>query len=191
MRVKIGIDVDDTITNSYDLITDYVAKAYKMKKEDIIEKGYSYDFMLTHPDIFPDYDQFCATTLRNIVINATTKPNVREIIKLLHEQGHTIEIITARNYGEYRDPVSFTKTFLDKKGIYYDNINVNVDNKGVFCHENGFDLLIDDSVKHCTFAKENGVKCILIDNTFNKTAKDFVRAKDWLDVYDIIINNKF
>lgn len=188
--MKIGIDVDDTIINSYDLILDHMAKYYNLSKEEMIEKGYSYDYMLHHEDEFPGYQKFNETVLRNIIIYATIKKNAREIIKLLHEQGHRIEIITARNYGEYRDPLSFTKTFLDKNDIYYDNINVDVKNKGIFCKENGFDLLIDDSKKHCMYAKENGIKCIMFDNIFNQN-ENFVRAKDWLDVYDIINNNKF
>ena len=189
--MKIGIDVDDTITNSYDLILDFVSKEYNKDKQEIIDSELSYDDMMNDPVNFPNYLDYSNRILRDVVKDATIKENAVEIIKYLHELGHTIEIVTARHDEEYRDPYKFTETFLKKNNIYYDKINCNVHNKGIFCRENNFDLLIDDSLKHCRFAREEGVKTILIDNVFNRKDQSFVRANDWLDVLEIVRTNKF
>ena len=60
--------------------------------------------------------------------------------------GYTIEIVTARNNTEYEDPYKITYDYLKKHNIYFDKINVNVSNKGLFCKTNNIDILIDDSI---------------------------------------------
>jgi uncharacterized HAD superfamily protein len=114
------------------------------------------------------------------------KPSVKEVINKLHDEGHEIIIITARNDKEYSNPYITTYLYLVKNDILFDKIYVNIENKGAFCKEQKVDVFIDDSVRNCKSTIDSGIITLLFDNTFNKENKDIRRVFNWNEAYKII-----
>ena len=68
----------------------------------------------------------------------------------------------------------------------FDELHVNVMEKGVFCKENNIDLFIDNNVKHCSSVKEQGIKTIQFDTNFSTKVKDVLHVTNWNEIYNII-----
>jgi uncharacterized HAD superfamily protein len=187
--MKIGIDIDDTITNSYDLIISKLCEVSNINKDYIINNKLSYRDLYKE-NITPSFLDFSCNTYESIIPTVDLKNNVKEVIDELHNMGYIIEIVTARNHTEYKDPYQISYDYLTSNNIYFDKINVNVHDKGIFCKENNIDILIDDSVRNVTNAYNMGIKTILFENIYNKHTNRFTKAKDWLEVLTIIKNNE-
>lgn len=184
--MRIGIDVDDTITNSYDSIMDLIGKKYSINSEKLKEAGTTYYDIMADNINFPDYDKFCASNFESLLSNVPLKEGAKEVINKLHEEGHQIVIISARNDKEYLNPYMTTYMYLVKHDILFDKIFVNILNKGEFCKIKKIDLFIDDSVINCKSAVNSGIRTFLFDNTFNKKNIDLKRVYNWNEIYDIV-----
>jgi len=184
--MRIGIDVDDTITNSYDIIFDLIGKVYNKDSNKMKADGVTYSDVMKDPINFPNYDQFMINNFDNIMPNVTLKKNAKEVINKLHDEGHQIIIITARDDKEYSNPYMTTYLYLVKHDILFDKIFVNRKDKGSLCKEEKIDIFIDDSVTNCKSAINNGINTFLFDSTFNKKNNDIKRVHDWNDVYKIV-----
>lgn len=182
--MRIGIDIDDTITNSYTMVMQKLGKHYNLNSYLLIEKGFKYEDITTHEKRFPNYFNFTREVIEPEIPNVSIKHGAREIIKKLKEEGNEIIIITARNKEEYNDPLNMTIKYLQDNNIYYDELHIGIMNKGKFCKENNIDILIDDNISHCLSAKDNDIKHLLIDNTFNRDNQELNRVYGWYDIYD-------
>lgn len=183
--MRIGIDIDDTITNSYKDIVTQIGIHYNVNSYYMIEEGYKYEDVLSDEINFPNYIQFCHDIIQHQVIpHVTIKHGAREMIKRLKEDGNEIILITSRNSEEFDNPLELTKIFLKDNNIYYDALYVNVKEKGKFCKEHEIDVLIDDNITHCTSAKSNNINALLLDNTFNRDNQELERVYSWYDAYD-------
>ncbi len=184
--MRIGIDVDDTITNSYDTIFDLIGEVYNIDSNKLKEDGTTYyDVQEDHVN-FPNYDKFVVDNFDKIIPNVSLKENAKEVINKLHEDGHQIIIITARSDKEHSNPYMTTYLYLVKHDILFDKVFVNMKDKGALCKEEKIDIFIDDSVINCKSAINSGINTFLFDATFNKNNKDIKRVNDWLDVYRIV-----
>lgn len=180
--MKIGIDIDDTITDSYDLITRAYAFCTNSKQEKFINNKFSYYDL---EEKFPNYKDFTIKAFSRIIPYVKLKRDAKYVIDKLHEMGYTIHIVTARNQTEYPDPYGITYEYLKKNNIYFDKLNVSVADKGKFCKENNIDILIDDSVKNLDNASKHGIKTIIFNNVFNEYATNFTRVNSWMDVLNL------
>lgn len=188
--MRIGIDVDDTITNSYDVIFDLIGKVYNKDSNKLKEDGVNYSDVMEDHVNFPNYDKFVSDNFDKIIPNVPLKENAKDIINKLHDDGHQIIIMTARNDKEYSNPYMTTYLYLVKHDIMFDKIFVNMKDKGSLCKEQKIDIFIDDSVTNCKSAINNGINTYLFDSTFNKENNDIRRVYNWNDVYKIINENK-
>ncbi len=188
--MRIGIDVDDTITNSYDTIIDLISKVYNKDSNELKEKGTTYYDIIEDHVNFPGYTKFAADNFDTIMPNIPLIDNAKEVINKLHEDGHQIIIITARNDREYSNPYMTTYLYLVKHDILFDKILVNMPDKGPLCKKENIDIFIDDSVINCESAINNGINTYLFDRTFNRNNKDIKRVLNWEEVYKIINDNK-
>ena len=184
--MRIGIDIDDTITNSYKEIFEQIGKYYNVDSYYLIEEGYKYEDVSKDELNFPEYNKFCRTVVENLLKTVSIKHGAKEMIKKLQEEGNEIILITARDYEEFSSPYDLTKQFLKDNNICYDKLYVGIKEKGRFCKENGIDVLVDDSITHCKSAKENNIPHLLLDNTFNRDIKELDRVYGWYDAYNAL-----
>lgn len=183
--MKIGIDIDDTMTfikedlehaaidfdkslgNSGEFLYDsyYVGKKFNWSKE--------------------DYRYFMGTIRKNVVNNAKLRNGLIEVLHKLREEGHKIIIITARSNIYYSNPLKMTIEWLKKENIPYDKLILPSRNKKKDCEKEQIDIFIDDDINNCLKVNELGIKVLIMDNIDNYLDNNSItRVNDFYEVYD-------
>lgn len=176
--MRIGIDIDDTITYTTDDIDSFVLE------NGLATKIFKENYHLT--DRYNDWDMDTVESFwKNYGDKVISNPRVRDdavkYINKLYNDGYEIIIITKRKKHEY----DISKEYLDKYGIKYNQINVDVREKGKFCIDNNIDIMIDDSPYNAIDCIEQKVNFLLMDQEYNKNVNT-VRANNWEDIYNLI-----
>lgn len=195
--MKIGIDIDDTLTNIKDKLTnaafEYAKSLNKsvenkdLKIKDIYNNGNIYQkiFDFTYEEL----KYFLGTIQEEITNNATPRQYCVDIIRQLHNDGNEIYIITARDSEFHKDPYLQSEVWLNANNIYFDKLIVNARDKRKVCLENNIDLLIDDSISNCLSVSSAGIPTIMIGND-KETITNIKTFEDWKQIYDFINSNK-
>ena len=192
--MNIGIDVDDTISNSFETI---FADSQKVD----IELGNSgepkqYGKISDHNQIETLYshwtseqiDTFWNKYFIKVLTIARPKDYVAEVLKKLKEEGNNIIIITSRyEYAEGGTEIEdYTRKWLEKNGIVYDKLVLGAQDKLQAAKENNIDLFIDDRIKHCRNVQSGNIRTILYTSICNQGVEtpDLERAYSWVQIYD-------
>lgn len=118
--MNIAIDIDDTLTNSFDYFIPYVAEFFCTSEKSLKKKNISY---CNFPQEWKEDEiKFCQSYFDKVVESTPFKNNAAKIVQKLHTLGHKIVIITGRNNTLYTDPYSTTKKELEKGNIIYDRL---------------------------------------------------------------------
>lgn len=180
--MRIGIDIDDTITDTYNYVIKKICKYYNLKKEQIDYMNYD-QLQLNYPKIFNK-------EIYNEVINSVKiKFNVKQVLKKLNINNE-IYFITARNNEECDFPYNTTVKYLLKNHIPFDNLEVGVIDKGTYCLNNNIDLFIDDSIRNCNQVNNVGIETIIFDTPYNKNS-NFPRIYNWNEIEKFLERKKY
>lgn len=182
--MRIGIDVDDTLANTKELIIEY---AIEYDKKHFRNEG------IIHPEIYDlsgmfnwtkeEKKQFINDCMEEIASKVTIKDNAKEVLQKLKKEGHEIYIITYRTLKRYKDPYKTTEEWLIKNNIPYDKLIANSGPKGIVCKKNAIQLLIDDNLTHCYDVLNYNIKSFVFDSEYNKES-DLPRVYTWNDIYE-------
>ncbi len=181
----IGIDIDDTITNSTKVVKKYIYKysnneELKNNVEGIIRGTYVSEYTKS----------FYKQRSKEIGNEIKVKKHAVEVIKQLHDDGHKIIIVTARNNNYYDDAYAFSYEYLTKNGIVFDKLFVDKPYKLEICKKENVDIFIDDAVDTVDDTQMQGIKSILFSSSINKNKKTKAkRLNNWKEVYKYI--NKY
>ncbi len=178
--MRIGIDIDDVITNTSEKIEEYVMKDDHRQKL----QEHMTDIMKGNP-LEPEVISFCMENYLKVFQKVKPKDNAGKVIQNLLNQGNEIYLITARgeNLAFFRGSEKVTKQFLEDNNIKYTKIIFNAINKAQLCVDNQIDLMIDDSIEHCEDVKNIGIKSILFTSNVNKkTFTTVERVDNWLEL---------
>lgn len=183
--MRIGIDIDDTLTNSSQTFYKYAKKynrknkiKFKIKKNEFNqEKAYGWNEF--------DKTNFKNEYLKQILSNTSLKRNSKKIINKLNKK-HEIIFITARNDNEIDNMYNFTFNWLRKKEISFNKLIVNSNNKLQDCINEKIDIFIDDNINTCNRLNDSKIKVLLYDSVFNKKDNNLMRVKTWNQIYKII-----
>lgn len=190
-KLTLGIDLDDTITNSIESLLNY-AKLYNKEKGisfPIDENQWDFDkaFGWNENNII----EFTSKYLKTLLKEATIKEGAVETIEKLREEGYEIVVITARYEKELGDPYNFTKAWLEENNIFFDKLIVNSKEKEIDCLKNNVEIFIDDNVNNCIKVHEKlHIPVFLFDNIFNRNKEQpFIeRIYSWSELYSKIKN---
>ena len=180
--LTIGIDIDDTITNSTRVVRKYINKysnseELKNNIEGIIRGIY----------VSEESKVFYKKYSKQIGNNIKVKKNAKEIINKLYDEGYRILIVTARNNNYYDDAYGFSCDYLKRNGIKFHELFVDNAYKLKLCKEEKIDILIDDSVDIVNELYDNNINSLLFTSSINKNKKSkSKRVNNWLQVYDYI-----
>ena len=186
--MRIGIDMDDTITNSTQTIRDYILKYdykycsdnYMKDNIDIILRGFFEN---------NGVKEFFRDNAREMASKMSVKDNVKEVIDKLRNEGKKIVIITARSDDYYIDAKKFCEDFLNNHNIYYDEVIIDQLYKVDACKNNNIDLMIDDGVDTCDSINNQGMKALLFNSELNINKESISpRVSSWNEVYEFIQN---
>lgn len=186
----IGIDMDDTICSTNELIIE-VADQYD--KEVLGGSGvknveaYEFNEMMGWPEGMKG--QFFADRLEYIMSHSKIKDDAREVINKLHDEGNKIVIISFRKDKYLKDPYKLTENWLKENDVHYDKLFVNTGTKTDECIENNVKLFIDDKESHCEDVSNAGIDVLLFTNAYNHDEKRFHRVNNWKEVYEFIKEN--
>ena len=177
--MRIGIDIDDTIVNTSEMCINYVKKLDKKYGEnikDIITDN------IKNPVVTLFYDNY----LYDVIAHAKLKEDAVKVINELYRDNE-IYFITARSERFIKDVDNMTKNLLDSYNIKYNKIITGAGKKAELCVENNIDLLIDDSIKHCTNLSNIGIDTLLFNSINNKDIEtNLKRVYNWNEVYDYV-----
>lgn len=185
--MTIGIDVDDTICDSFETLFPIICKECNLDSTLLRKENINYEYF------FKDKDSIlfekATKILRETVNDIPLKKDVSKHIMTLHKLGHKIIFITARSTKTFTDPYEVTKTYLINNGIYFDDLIVSTYDKDVLCKKLGIDLFIDDSINHNKSISALGIDTLLFDASYNRHSNDFKRVSSWEDIITYITTN--
>lgn len=182
--MRIGIDIDDTTTNTWECFIPYYHEVFKIPIETL---------KLSKPYYEAVKDKLSLDEYFNVILPiyneqtplVTLKENVKEVIDELYMLGHKVFFITARGK-ETKDIYNVTKKYLDNYQIKYEKLIIDASDKARFCVEEKIDLFIDDSFKHCDAISKLGIDVLMFETAYNKEYKQFRRVKSWKEIYEYI-----
>lgn len=185
--MRIGIDIDDTITYSNEL---YVKEALKYDKKRLRGTGYVDKNEYKLDGMFDwskeeKYD-FFRYILNYSFKNVKMIPDANKIINKLYDEGYEIYFITARSKRFIDDPVPETAKWLQKHGFKYHKLITEAREKGVVCLNNKVDLFIDDAINQCEDVSSYDIPVILFEYQYNQNCTKFKKTNSWLEIYKII-----
>ncbi len=172
--MNIGIDIDDTITE-----TTFVGNKYVTK--------FDSNYQNYHDLPQNKYFEFLKLYLQDIVKNNIIKDGVKEAFEFFKNRDYKIIFITARNDIHAPNVKKLTKEFLAKNNIYYDKLifdDSNTGDKSKLAKENNIDIFIDDREGVLDkIASTSNIECIRFTNDKKSKYKTF---NNWYDIIEYI-----
>ena len=182
--MNIAIDIDDTLTESFDYFQPCVAEYFGVDLEELRRKEISYGNL---PPEWKDRElDFCRNYYDRLAADTPFKSDAAWGVAQLREMGHKITIITARTTDFYTDPLDTSARELAKGGILYDRLICTLD-KGNACREEGINLLIDDMPHNCDAAVSHGCQALLFTGAGNRNIQTIhPRVENWKEVVETV-----
>lgn len=193
--MKIGIDIDDTIVDTYKPMIKY-ADIYDIEvlgntgsNNDLgnIEDG-RYLEVLYNWDRKTKFDYF-DKYYKKVLEECLVLPDASNMIQKLKSNGNEIYFITARvSRIKDCDTRNLTRKTLDDNNIPYDELITDADDKLKYCLEHNIKFFIDDSYNTCKQLQENGIKAYLMTTKMNENLKceNIERVSNWKEIYEKI-----
>jgi uncharacterized HAD superfamily protein len=188
-NMNIGIDIDDTITNSSNIFIKYAKKFNK-----IYNINYNIDEAeLNQKKAFgwsrKNQNVFAKRYLKRILQEAEPNAGVIEGLQYLKKMGYRLVFITARNDAEVSGIYELTKQWLINNNIKFDKLIVNCNNKLQTCLDNNIRLFIDDNYNVCKdIWNSKKIEVFLYETNYNKKYDNlnFVKVKNWNEIINLI-----
>ena len=186
----IGIDIDDTITDTYEVMVNY-AQQYTidvLNREPILREGNcNTHFYTQYLHGWKDGEdiEFLKEYYEKIINEVKPKTLAVEYLKKLHDEGHKIILITARWETEEANIEKLTQEWVESNNIPYDKLIINAENKLIAAKQENINIFIDDSFKNCKMVSESGIKTYMMDSRTNKGLIDekIERLYSWPHLY--------
>lgn len=181
--MKIGIDLDDTICRTTEMVQNRLETYAKEKHLDPLDIMNDDNLKNTFFNIY----------IADIYSNAEVKSNVTSVLKRLRHKGNQIYIITARGsaYQTDEDVNKITADWLKANKIEVDKIITSVygERKAIACKKLGIDLMIDDDPYNYRKIISVGINCLLFDDRERFDLKNNY-VTNWLDIEKYIERNR-
>ncbi len=189
--MNIGIDIDNTITNTREIILDYI---HKFDQENNLNTQMDLSQYSLEASLRWDaqlIQRFLNTYLADIYSNVRPKPHAIEVIEELH-QCHSIILITSRNQRDQSVTTS-TLEWLSKYRLSYDRLvmnnteNMHHFSKLAACLENDIDLMIEDH-HDLSLELSHLIPVLMFDYPYNNhlDVTNITRVQDWRQIKTII-----
>lgn len=189
----IGIDIDDTITDTYEVMFNYGQEytANILNREPIVQNINNCNNHFYTKSIYNWTDEeetkFFELYYEKIIKNVSPKTLALEYLKKLKDEENKIVLITARWQPKdfELDVEKETKKWIEINNIPCDKLVINAINKEEVAKKEKIDIFIDDSFKNCQAVANIGIKTYIMDTRVNKelNREDIERVYSWPHVY--------
>jgi len=183
--MNIGIDIDDTITNSSEVFVKYAIKYNKEKKINYPIDTTTLDQEKAFGWNNNNKKEFASLYLKKILREANPHQDVVKVIRKLKDSGHKIFFITARTDEEVLGVYDFTREWLLNNNIYFDKLIVNSVDKVNICKANHINVFIDDNYETCkNVFEELNIPVLMFQTKYNEIFSDFnfECVKNWEEI---------
>lgn len=179
--MRIGIDIDDTIMDTYDYLQPYIAEYFNVDINELKSRNISYSNL---PEEWKSEEiGFCKKYYDTVVPDTPIKIDAAQYIKKIKQLGHSVFVITARDDRLYTNAYKTTSEQLLANGIVYDKLICTFD-KAQACIEEKIGLFIDDSITNCKKVQSMGIPVLLFNSKGNVHIKtDLNRVDSWKEIY--------
>lgn len=180
--MRIGIDIDDVITDTSLTMREYINKYDKSGEiTEHIEAVMRGEMPTLNIKKF--FEENCI----KIFSDAKVKQNASEVTQRLLDSGNEIFIITSRGETKFKGSQKVTLEYLRAHDIKFTQILFNSFEKDKICEENNIDVMVDDSSKYCMEIAKKNIKSILFTSEVNKSINvDVPRVSNWLELEEKI-----
>lgn len=185
--MRIGIDLDNTITDLHESIIKYGL----VYNSEICGNGIKNRDAYEIEDIFDWNKQDCTNFRRyvteNVLQNIEPRDGVCKYLEKIKNE-HEIYIITARNNKEIENTYDFTYNWLINRKIPFNKLIIEENDKGKACYDNKINIFVDDLTEHLDKASKNVDKVYIFNNVFNNTKenKKYERLYSFEELYEKI-----
>lgn len=182
--MRIGIDIDDTVTYTFEHLQPYVAEYFGITLEEAKERNISYS---TLPIEWQKQEtEFGRKVYDKVILYGKAKEGAAEFVAKLKEDGHEIVFITARTNRVYADAKGISEEQLRRNNIPFDKV-ICTEEKAQRCVEEKMDLLIDDTISHCEAAAKLGLRAIVFNGKANRDkVTKLPRVNTWEELYELL-----
>ena len=185
--MNIGIDIDDTLTHTFEHFVPLVSAYFGVPEKELWEKNISCDNLPA--DWQEDPFGFAKKHYDVHVLDTPFKPDAPWAVDSLRALGHRVVIITARTTACYIDPYATAADELHRAGIVYDKLVCSRD-KAKVCLEEHIDVHIDDHLMHCDNVAAAGIFAINMLNRVNRGMQTkHPRVSNWKEAVDMILQH--
>ena len=175
--MTIGIDIDDTITNTTEELNAFIKTLDEFKG---IKDYRDADFKKLVKYINP------------VMENLKIFDNAIAVLNYFKSKNYKIVLITARGAGPGKPIIPITNKYLKDNSIPYNKLVCGKELKGQACIDNNVDIFIDDTESVLDEIASFGVKTLRFTKGDVKSKYDVVH--NWLELKDYIdrwvINNE-
>lgn len=181
----IGVDLDDTMTNSSDVFLKYAMQYNYEKKIDFIIQNDILDQTKAFGWNKENMKEFRKNYLKKILDEAEANIDCVKVINKIHDRGDEVIIITARSEMELEGVTELTKRWLTKNNVKYDKLIMNSKYKEEDCEKNNVSIFIDDNVLNCEKVyKKLEIPTFIFTTRYNKNEKGdgLYRILDWKEL---------
>ena len=192
----IGIDIDDTIADTYEVMFNYAQEytANVLKREPIIKelnscKTHFYTREL-HSWNNEEEINFFNLYYEKILTNTKPKTLALEYLREL-SKNNKIVLITARRKVDFLDVEKVTLKWIKENNIPYQKLIIDASDKQKIAEDEKIDVFIDDSFKNCKAVSDSGIKTYIMDSRVNRDLNDekIKRIYSWPHLY-MELNNR-
>lgn len=170
----LGIDIDDTITNTTE------------KALELLKKYPQYEFNDDYHNMSSELlDEFLNKNVEEIQKSVILKEDVISTLKYFKDIGIKIVFITMRGYNKgFEKLIPLTCNYFAKNYIPYDEIVFGKKDKGLIAKEKGVSVFIDDKEEVLDDVKKYGIKTLRMSENNEKSNHEIVT--NWKEVKTII-----
>ena len=182
--MNIGLDLDGVV---YDTEEEYRVEAcfynQKINGEEMIApdeiKAYKRYNWTKEQEI-----EFMQSCLLDIEMNAPMKYKAKEVINLLKNDGHKINVVTSRGI-VFPSEIEITEKRLQKDNLPIDKTIFSGADKVKACKENNIDIIVEDYYDYVLDLANNGIKVLYFRGATLKTINhpNVTEVRNWGDNY--------
>lgn len=175
--MNIGIDIDDTISNTFETFLPYIKKFIEQDLNRKLDLNLSsrtdyYNIIEKYGLSEEEARIFWETYYVEILESVKPKKSAVEVIKYLKEKGNKIILITARFDDGIVDVKAITKKWLEANNIKYDKLIINSHNKLETAKMEKIDIFIDDSIRNCEMVSSGNINAYMFSTQNNAYYKN-------------------
>ncbi len=191
--MNIGIDIDDTISNTFETFLPYMQKFVCQDLNRKLDLNLSsrtdyYNIMEKYNLSEDEARTFWVNYYVQILENVRPRESAVEVINSLKEKGNKIILITARFDDGIVNVKAITEKWLEVNKINYDKLIINSHNKLETAKEEKIDIFIDDSIRNCEMVSSGNIKSYMFSTQNNNyyENENIEKVISWNELYEKI-----